>query len=151
MALAPRTIPANFPQPLGTRIQKADTHRQASMLRQEFVTELVVVLAEAREGAVRTRLIKLIETNLRLGMAAARKAEDLWPEMGEVRDLVEKNATKPAVARKHLKLFEQLDRVQRRSLALLENSFENIELILERTQPPERDLPKTAPASMGRN
>lgn len=130
---------------------KADAHLQASVLRQEFVTELVAVLAESREGSVRTRLIKLIEANLRMGMAEARKAESLWPEMGEVRESVEKNAAKPAVARKHLKLFEKFDRVQRRSLALLENSFENIELILERTQPPERDLPKLAPASVGKH
>jgi hypothetical protein len=150
MAIASRSIPANYPQPLGSRIQKAEALRQASVLRQEFVTELVAVLAQSKETPVRDRLIKLIETNLRLGMAAARKAEDLWPELAEVREIVEKNAAKPSTARKHLKLFEQFDRVQRRSLALLENSFENIQLILERSQPPDQNLPKPAPCFSGK-
>lgn len=150
MAQTPRSIPTNYPQPLGTRIQKADAQRQASVLRQEFVTELVSILSETKEPAVRGRLLRLIASNLKLGMTAARKAEDLWPELEDVKELVEKNGeAKPAVAKKHLRLFEQFDRVQRRSLALLENSFENIQVILDRTQPAEQPL-KAPTASPGK-
>ena len=145
MAQTPRSIPANFPQPLGNQILKAESQRQASMLRQEFAADLIAVLTESREPGTRGRLIQLVESHLRLGIRAARKAEDLWPELEEVRDVVAKKAeAKPALARKHLKLFEQFDRVQQRSLALLENSFENIQLILDRIQPIDPAFSKPA-------
>ena len=138
MAQTIRTIPASFPQPLGNRLLNADTQRQISILRQEVVTELLAVLGEVREGGVRTRLIKIIETNLRQGLAAARRSEELWPSVDEVKQTIQaRPETKPALVNKHLKLFEQYDRVQHRSLGLLADSFEHIRVILDRVQPPE--------------
>ena len=148
MAQSGRNIPATFPQPSGNQILKADAQRQISMLRQEMVTDLLSILSDSREASVRGRLIKLIEANLRHGWAAARRAEDLWPSLDDVRQIIEKRSDiKPAAARKHLKLFEQLDRVQHRSLALLSHSFENIRLILDRIQPTEPVVPKPSAAA----
>jgi hypothetical protein len=145
MAQTPRTIPANYPQPLGTQILKADAQRQFSMLRQEIVTDLLAVLSDAREPQVRARLIKLVETHLHSGLAAANKAQALWPELEHVKEIIAKDTdTKPSVAKRHLHVFERLDRVQRRSLDLLHDSFENIQLILDRVRPVEPAKPKAA-------
>jgi len=144
MAKSPRTIPANYPQPLGTQMLKAETQRQIAMVRQEVVTELLSILGETHETGVRSRLIKLVEANLRSGLAATRKAEDLWPELEEAREAIEKHAgEKAAMVKKHLSLFDQLDRIQRRYLDILHHSFDNIQVILDRLQPP---LPAAAPA-----
>ncbi|MFO1498454.1 MAG: hypothetical protein U1G07_08700 [Verrucomicrobiota bacterium] len=133
-----RTIPANYPQPLGNQLQKADAFRQASMLRQEMVTDLLAVLSEAREPGVRQRLIRLVESHLKAGMTAAQRAEDLWPTEEEAGQMIAaKPDLKPAAAKKHLKVFQQWNKVQHRSLELLESSFENISLILARLRPPE--------------
>jgi len=123
---------------LGNQIQKADTQRQVSMLRQEMMSDLLSVLGEARENGVRLRLIRLVELNLKRGLAATSKAEELWPDMQKVRTILDgQSESKPALARKHLKIFEQADKVHRRSLDLLHSSFENIQLILDRLQPVE--------------
>jgi hypothetical protein len=137
MAQSARTIPANYPGTLGIQILKAEAQRQASMLRQEVVTDLLSILSETRETNVRNRLIKLVEANLRAGLTAAQKAEDSWPEAAEAKELLEnRKDAKPAVARKQLKVFEQCDRVHRRSLALLNDSFDHIRVILDRLQVP---------------
>jgi hypothetical protein len=134
----PRILPANYPQPLGNHVLRADVHRQMSILRQEIVTELLSVLGEAREPAVRSRLVKLIESQLRTGRAALEKAENLWPTLAEAKEAVQSTETKPATQKRHLKLFEHFDRVQRRSWALLHDSFDNVRLIVDRVQPAER-------------
>ncbi len=108
------------------------------MLRQEVVADLLGVLNEARENTVRLRLMKLVEGNLKAGVAAAQRAEALWPTVQEVQETVAKlPQLKPALAKRHLTLFNQLDRVQRRSLVLLTDSFANIRVILDRVRPPE--------------
>lgn len=138
MARTARNLPANYPQPLASQILKAEAHRQASMVRQEVVTDLLTVLSEAREPGVRLRLIRLIEANLKTGVAAAEKAEELWPTVQDVRDVLTSDTeAKPSALRKHLTLFEQLDKVHHRSLELLESSHEHIEVILERLRPQE--------------
>jgi len=138
MARSARSIPPNYPQPIGTQLLKADAQRQISIVRQEVVTDLLSVLADLREPQVRQRLVKVIESNLRAGLTAAEKAESLWPELQAVQEsLAAKADLKPALAKKHLKLFEQFDRVQRRSLALLAESFDHIRVILDRLQPPD--------------
>lgn len=138
MAQTARNIPANYPQPLGNRILRADAQRQVSMVRQEMVTHLLGVLSETRDQSIRSRLIKLIESNLRSGILSARRSEGLWPSLDDARTAIEgRKDAKPAVVKKHLKLFEQYDRVQRRSLALLDDSFESVRVILERLQPSE--------------
>jgi hypothetical protein len=138
MARTVRNLPVNYPQPLATQILKAEGHRQASMLRQEIVTDLLGVLNEAREPGTRVRLLKLIESNLKSGMTAAEKAEELWPTLQDVREVLTADTeAKPAATRKHLTLFEQFDKVHHRSLELLKSSFEHIHVILDRLQPPE--------------
>jgi hypothetical protein len=145
MARTSRTLPANYPQPLATQILKADGHRQASILRQEIVTELLGVLSEAREPGIRVRLIRLVEAHLKAGRNAAAKAEELWPEIDTVKEILTAKAdAKPAASKKHLALFEQFDKVHHRSIELLENSFQNIALILDRLQPPDPDAPPKA-------
>lgn len=117
------------------------------MLRQEIVTDLLGILNETREPGIRVRLFKLIESNLRAGVTASEKADELWPTLQEVREVLTADTkAKPAAMRKHLTLFEQLDKVHHRSLELLESSFEHIQVILERLQPPEPAGPNTAPA-----
>jgi hypothetical protein len=149
MAQTGRNVPPTFPQPLGNQIQKADTQRQVSMLRQEIVSDLLSVLGEARESGVRLRLIRLVEANLKRGLAATSKAEELWPDMQKVRAVLDgQTESKPALARKHLKVFEQADKVHRRSLDLLHSSFENIQVILDRLQPVE---PPSAQPGSGQN
>src|SRR6266404_3323766 len=97
-----RSLPVNYPQPLAAQILKADFRRQASMLRQEIVSDLLGVLTEAREPNVRRRLAKLIEANLKLGIAAASKEENLWPEIDQVKEIVGgRPEIKPATAKKH--------------------------------------------------
>jgi hypothetical protein len=49
-----RTLPANYPQRLATQILKSEAQRQAGILRQEVVTELLSILAESREAPVQT-------------------------------------------------------------------------------------------------
>jgi hypothetical protein len=129
-----RAVPANYPQPLGTSMLKADAQRQISMLRQETVTELLSILAETHEPAIRLRLIKLIENQLRSGLAAVERAEDLWPSLQDAREVILTPDRKPAVQKRHLRVYEQLDRVQRRSWELLHDSFDNVRLILDRVQ-----------------
>jgi hypothetical protein len=146
MAQSIRTLPANFPQPLGSQILRADTQRQLSILRQEVVTELLSLLADAQDARQRQRIIKLIETNLRAGNAAAEKAENLFPNLDEVKQKLEsQEEVKPAVVKKHLKAFEQFARVQERSLTLLHESFDHIRLILERVKPIAEDAVDKAP------
>jgi hypothetical protein len=136
MAQSPRTLPANYPQPLAAQVLKADSHRQTSMLRQEFITDLLSLMADLREPAIRSRLVKMIESNLKTGLAAAAKAEEMWPSLDEATEMVaNKPEIKPAAAKKHLKLFAQFDKVHRRSLDLLNGSFANVEVILKRLQP----------------
>lgn len=153
MAQGSKIIPVTFPQPLGMQMARSEAWRQSSILRQEFVTELLAILAEAKETGARARLIKAIQANLGAGLAAARKAEDLWPERDDVeKTLSETTDLKPAQAKKHRKLFEQLDRVHQRSLSLLENSFDSVHLILERVQPagrPAQTAPSTGASSAG--
>jgi hypothetical protein len=106
------------------------------MLRQEVATELLSLLADAQDLPLRQRIIKLVESNLRAGNAAAEKAESLFPELDELKQKLESlEEVKPAVVKKHLKAFEQFARVQERSLALLHESFDHIRLILERVKP----------------
>ena len=138
MALSARSIPSNYPQPVGTQMLRAEAQRQASMLRQEILTDLLSVLADAREPSVRQRLVRMAETNLRGGIRAAEKAQALWPERQELEELIAKRVdTKPAAAKKQLQLFEQLDKVHHRSMALLTDSFEHIRVILDRVHPPD--------------
>jgi hypothetical protein len=133
-----RSLPAHFPQPFGSQILKAEADRQMSILRQEIVTELLGVLAEARELGVRTRLIRLVEHNLKHGLRQAEKSEEVWPELGELEAaLKDGDEIKPAAAKRYLGTFQQLDKVHRRSLDLLKDSFQNIRLILDRLQPAE--------------
>jgi hypothetical protein len=148
MAQTARNLPANYPQPLGNQILKADALRQVSMVRQEIVTDLLAVLPDTHEPAVRARLVKLVEGHLKTGMAAALRSQELWPDMAKAKEIIHGDEKlKPATVKKQLRLFEQLDLVQRRSLALLENSFTNIRLILDRMQTTV-PLPNTAsPAS----
>ena len=114
---------------------KAEAQRQISITRQEIVSDLITVYAAAREPTVRKLLVRLIETNLRSGLVAAKRTDDLWPELQEAEAMIEEaSREKPSTARKHRKLFEQLDRVQGRSLKLLHDSFDNIQLILDRMQ-----------------
>jgi hypothetical protein len=146
MAQTARNVPPTYPQALGYPILKADACRQASMLRQEFVTDLLSALGDSRESAVRLRLIRLIQSNLKTGLAAAGKAEDLWPGLDDAKEALAAQAgAKPAMAKKHLRLFEQLDKVHHRSLDLLHGSFENIQLILDRLQPADATVSKTDP------
>jgi hypothetical protein len=106
------------------------------MVRQEIVTDLLGLITDVREPAIRIRLLKLVRGHLRSGLASTQRAEQLWPALEEVKKrLQEDNSMKPAAAKRHLQLFEQLDRVQSRSLDLLHGSFDNIQLILERLQP----------------
>jgi len=58
---------------------------------------------------------------------------------------------KPALAKRHLKLFDQLDRVHRRSLGLLADSFGHIRVILDRIQPPQVPAAKPSPAPPPKN
>ena len=148
-APTPRTLPANYPQPLGTQMLRADFQRQFSMLRQEIVSDLLGVLTEAYEPAIRAQVLKLIENHLRSGLAAARKAEDLWPDLEDARETISGTELKPAVQRRHLKLFEQFDRVQRRSWPLLNDSFANVRLILDRVPNAERAESRTSSAPQG--
>ena len=148
MAQTPKSIPANYPQPLGTQILKADGHLQASILRQEIVTDLLGILNETREPAVRSRLVRLVEGYLKAGVAAAHKAEELWPSLEEAKEtFAALPDLKPSLAKKHLKQFEQFDGVQHRSLDLLEASFGNIRVILERLRGPVSPAPAPAAAS----
>jgi hypothetical protein len=136
MAQSARTIPAHFPQPLGMQLLRAEAQRQASIARQEIVTDLLAVLNEVRDTAVRTKLLRLVQTHFKKGLLCAQKARELWPDSAAVEETFsERPDTKPAQLRKHRALFEQLDKVQQRSLALLDSSFEHIQLIMERLQP----------------
>jgi hypothetical protein len=135
MAQTPRLLPSNYPQPLASQILKADAQRQQSMLRHEFAAELIGVLSEAREAPVRTKLTRLIETNLKSGLAAAQRSQELWPESNAAQTLFgEESELKPAQRKRFLSVFVQLDRVHRRSLSLLNDSFANIRLILDKIQ-----------------
>jgi hypothetical protein len=134
---SPRSLPANYPPVLATQIFKSEAQRQAGILRQEVVTDLLSILAESREAPVRNRLVKLVEANLKAGLVAVQKAEDLWPDLDEAKEVIEGDGeTKPAVVRKHLKVLEQFNRVHQRSLTLLKESFQHIRVILDRVQPP---------------
>ncbi len=149
MTQARRTIPANYPQPLGAHLLRAETQRQIGMVRQEIVTDLLSVLNEAREPNTRSRLIKLVESNLRSGLTAIRRAEDLWPELEEAQESIAKHAAeKPALAKKHLKLFESFDRVQRRYLEILHHSFANTQVILDRLHPVQPAPPAEGAANV---
>jgi hypothetical protein len=132
MAKSPRSIPVHYPQPLATQILKAETYRQASMLRQEMATELLGILAEAREPNVRSRLIRFVESNLAAGMTAARRSEELWPDMKDAEKVIAEKNPKPGTARKNLSLFREYDDLQRKSRRLLDDSFKNVRLILDR-------------------
>src|ERR1051325_3312518 len=149
MAQSTRLLPSNYPQPLASQILKADAQRQVSILRQEFATDLIGVLAEARELPVRSKLLRLIEANLSSGLAAPQRSKDLWPEGTLVKELFgESTEHKPVQAKRFLKVFEQLDRVHQRSLSILGASFENVRLILDRSQlapPAVAKGPATAP------
>jgi hypothetical protein len=136
MAQSARSIPANYPQPLGMQLLRADAQRQDSIARQEIVTDLLAVLNETRDTAVRAKLLRLVQTNLKRGLASAEKARDLWPDSEAIeKGVADRPEAKPAQLRKHRALLEQLDKVQQRSLALLDTSFEHIQLILDRLQP----------------
>jgi hypothetical protein len=149
MAQSFRTIPHNYPSSLAFEMLKANVLRQASMIRQEFVTELLSVLSETHEPNVRSRLTKLIEANLKAGIAAAQKCEAGWPEMENAKQVIEsKTEAKPALGKKYLKLFEQMDRVQQRSLGLLRDSFHHTQVILDRLQAPA-PTPPDAPGAPG--
>lgn len=150
MAKSPKTIPGNYPQPLGTQILKAETFRQISILRQEMATELLSILADAREPAVRSRLIRLIEANLSAGLTTARRAEDLWPDLDEAKEIIESAGAKPSVAQRNLKLFLQFNDLQTRTLQLLNDSFGHVRLILDRVQPAPSPTPNPAAAPAAR-
>jgi hypothetical protein len=113
---------------------KADAQRQISMLRQELLTELLSILTEAHEPGIRARIARLVETQLRSGLLALEKAESLWPSQAEAKEVIEEPELKPALQKRWLKVFEQLDKVQSRSCGLLRDSFANVRLILERVQ-----------------
>jgi hypothetical protein len=134
MAKSPRSLPSHYPQPLATGILKAETYRQASMLRQEIALELLNILAEIKEPAIRARLVKFVESNLAAGMVAARKSRELWPEVDEAQRIIFEKCPKPASAHKNLKLFSNFDDLQQKSLRLLDDSFRNVRLILDRLQ-----------------
>jgi hypothetical protein len=142
-----RAVPANYPQPLGSQMLRADGQRHISMLRQEILTELLSMLTEAHEPAIRSRLTRLIESQLRSGFSALQRAENLWPDSDEAREVIGGSKLKPAVQKRHLKLFDRLDRVQRRSWDLLNDSFANVRLILDRVQSTARLERAPSPAS----
>lgn len=147
MAQTVRNLPASYPQPLGSQILKADAQRQLSMVRQEVVTDLLTLLTSVRDPSVRERLVKLLEAHLKSGISAAQRSQDLWPEAEAVKKLIESDdKRKPTASKKFLRLFEQYDRVQRRSLALLEESFGHARVILDRIQPVEPVSPPPAVA-----
>jgi hypothetical protein len=136
MAQSARNIPANFPQPLGMQLLKADAERRASMVRQEIVTDLLAILAEARENAVRSKLVRLSQANFKTAQTCAQRARELWPDEDEIeKTFADRPEIKPVQLRKHRKLFDQLNKVHQRSLSLLDTSFEHIQLILDRLQP----------------
>jgi hypothetical protein len=142
MAQSARSIPANFPQPLGMRLLRADAQRQASIVRQEIVTDLLAVLSEARDSAVRAKLLRLVQANLKKGQSSAEKARELWPDDELIEKTFANPDAKPSQLKKQRALLEQLDKVQQRSLALLDSSFEHIQQILERLQPtPQPEVP----------
>ncbi len=131
-----RSLPANFPQTLGVPMLKSEAQRQISMLRQEFVTELLGVLSLAREPGLRAKLLKLVEHNLRAGIAAAERTESLWPNANDARAFLENQVeTKPTTVRKQVSVFEQLDKSHTRALGLLKDSFDHTRVILDRLQP----------------
>jgi hypothetical protein len=138
MAKNPKTVPASYPQPLGAHMLRADAQRLMSMMRQEIVTELLSLLADTHEAAVRQRVIRLIEGQLRSGLTALHRAKSLWPDLQEAKEAIDVPEGKPALQKRHLQLYAQFDRVQQRSWGLLHDSFENIRLILDRVQRPER-------------
>ena len=147
MANSPRALPSTFPQPLASQILKAEAQRQLSIVRQEFAAELIGVLTEAKEGTVRAKLMRLIETNLKLGIAAAERSKNLWPESAVVQGTFgESSELKPAQAKRFLKAYEQLDRVHNRSLGLLADSFTNVRLILDRIHAAQGSVPRVAAA-----
>jgi hypothetical protein len=129
------------------QILRAEAQRQMSMLRQEVAVDLLGILSQSREAPARQRIIKLTEAHLRAGITAAERAEHLWPDVDGVKTAIEgEEETKPAAAKKHLRVFDQMDRVHQRSLSLLHESFEHIRVILDRVQPME---PSPVPKSSG--
>jgi hypothetical protein len=130
-----RSIPLNYPPALAAPISKADALRQISIVRQEIITDLLSLLADTHEADVRRRLIRCIESNLKAGLLSSSKAESLWPSVEDATRLIQQRQdAKPAVSRRHLSLFNQLDRTHRRSLALLQESFQHGQEILSRLQ-----------------
>ena len=131
------------------QLLRADAQRQASIARQEIVTDLLAVLTETRDTAARGKLLRLVQTNLKKGLAAAEKARAFWPDLEAIeKSFAERPDTKPAQVRKHRALLQQLDKVQQRSLALLDTSFDHIQLILDRLQPtpaPDQSAGATGP------
>ena len=136
MAKSPRHIPNHYPEPLAALILKAETYRQASILRQEIVTDLIEIVTHITEPGARRKLIHLIERNLRAGLAAVEKAEKLWPDEKEAQQILQEKCSKPATAQKHLKLFKEFDQVTKKSLQLLHESHANIQIILEKLNVP---------------
>ena len=142
MAKTPKELPVNFPQRLLIALLKSEACRQAGMIRQEILAELLDVLEQANEGSIRYRLIHSIQTNLKAGIAAAEKSESLWPGDDEAKELVQSLEVKESIKAKHLKAFADWDRRHKRSLNLLQESFANIRIIVERIQ---RELAQSRP------
>lgn len=117
-------------------------------MRQEVVTDLLNILSVAQDPGIRLRLLRMIENNLRLGVASSERAKNLWPSLEDVKATVEGRPNiKPAAVKKQLKLFEQWDKVHERSLSLLSNSFGHIRVILDRLKPNDAPV-KPLPASV---
>jgi hypothetical protein len=142
MAKSPRSIPAQYPQPLASIVLKAEIYRQASILRQEIAADLLSIASESKEPVVRAKLIRLVETNLASGVAATRKCEELWPEAAEAERIIAEKCPKPASANRNMALFRKFDDLQRKSMRLLQDSFKNIRLIIDRMQPSDQKANK---------
>ncbi len=134
MPKSPSQVPNSFPPALGFQILKSETQRQAAIIRQEILTDLVTLLDAVKDPAARKKLIGLIETHFKAGTRALEKSQELWPDTASVREEIEAQETKPATQQKNLKLFEQFDAVHGKSIALLQTSFEHIHVILEKAQ-----------------
>jgi hypothetical protein len=132
MAKSPKTIPNNFPQPLGMEILKAEQSRQECLIRHEFTAGLIQLLTSPGSGNLKPKLLQLAQQHLKAGIKAVEKAQSLWPEEQRAQELLRAAGEKKKGSAKFLQLFREYEACQRKSLKLLHQSHEHIGIILEK-------------------
>jgi hypothetical protein len=136
MARPPKELPHNFPPRLLIQMLKSETCRQAGMIRQEILTELLSIVEQTSDPSIRKRLIRLVEINLKAGLSVVEKSEELWPASADAEESFQTLDSKESIKARHLRLYQEWDKRHARSLELLQESFSNIRLILAKARPP---------------